>query len=46
MKEYPDPTSRWLDIAEAVIMWAVAVLLIVCVCFSVHFARTLLGGAS
>ena len=45
MKNYPEPAGRLLDIAETVIICAIAVLLLVCVYFAVYFSANILGGA-
>ena len=45
MKEYPEPTDRWLDILEQVLLWIVAAALCYCVYLAVYFARNILEGA-
>ena len=45
MKEYPEPTGRWLDILEHVLHWIVAAALCYCVYLAVYFARNILEGA-
>ena len=42
MKEYPEPTGRWLDILEQVLLWIVAAALCYCVYLAVYFARIIL----
>lgn len=44
MKEYPEPTGRWLDILEQVLLWIVAASLCYCVYLAVYFARNILEG--
>ena len=43
MKTYPEPTGRWLDILEQVILWIVAAALCYCVYLAVYFVRNILG---
>ena len=42
MKEYPEPTGRWLDILEQALLWIVAATLCYCVYLAVYFARNIL----
>ena len=42
MKEYPEPTGRWLDILEQVFLWIVAAGLCYGVYLAVYFARIIL----
>ena len=42
MKEYPEPTGRWLDILEQVLLLIVAAALCYCVYLAVYFARIIL----
>lgn len=42
MKEYPEPTGRWLDILEQVILWIVAAALCYDVYLAVYFVRNIL----
>ena len=45
MKEYQEPTGRWLDILEQVLLWIIAAALCYCVYLAVYFARIILEGA-
>lgn len=42
MKEYPEPTGRWLDILEQVLLWIAAAGLCYCVYLAVYFVRNIL----
>ena len=42
MKEYPEPTGRWLDILEQALLWIVAAELCYGVYLAVYFARNIL----
>ena len=42
MKEYPEPTGRWLDILEQALLWVNAAALCYCVYLAVYFARVIL----
>lgn len=44
MKEYPEPTGRWLDILEQVLLWITAAGLCYGVYLAVYFARNILEG--
>lgn len=42
MKEYPEPTGRWLDILEQALLWITAAALCYGVYLAVYFARNIL----